>query len=412
MGRLEFVAGIDPVEYSEFLMHGHHGQGEEASASSHVDPERFREGQRITWVSVGVNVLLTAMQVVVGLLAHSVALVADAMHTLSDVVADAFVLYANRKGAEAADAEHPYGHGRIETAASLVLGLLLAATGSGILITAAGRLQDLGSLPPVGMAALWAAMITLLAKEGLFRYMLGVAERLRSPMLVANAWHARADALSSLVVAAGIGGSLLGFPFADAAAAIIVGGMIVKAGVGFAWEAMRELIDTGLSAEEVARIKGTLAATPGVVDLHELRTRRMAHQVLVDAHIQVDGRISVSEGHRIAETARSRVLQDHPEVLDVLVHVDAEADIDGSPRTRDLPERTVLLAHLRQLLGTEAGIGPEPERVVLHYLGDGVEAEVTLAADVAASCQRRLSERLPGDAWFAKVTLLQRAAPK
>jgi hypothetical protein len=210
-------------------------------------------------------------------------------------------------------------------------------------------------------------------------------------------------------VAAGVGGSLLGFPFADAAAAIIVGGMIVKAGVGFAWEALRELIDTGLSAEEVARIKATIADTPGVVDLHELRTRRMAHQVLVDAHIQVDGRISVSEGHLIAETARAGVLRDHPEVLDVLVHVDAEADLDHSPKTRELPERAVLIAHLRQLLGDEL---PEPERVVLHYLGNGVEAEVTVDAAAAASCQRRLSERLPDDPWFAAVTLLQRVAPK
>jgi cation diffusion facilitator family transporter len=373
---------------------------------------RFAEGQRITWVSVGVNVLLTAMQVVVGVLAHSVSLVADAMHTLSDVVADGFVLFANRKGAEAADAEHPYGHGRIETAASLVLGLLLAATGTGILVAAAGRLQDIGSLPPVGVAAMWAAIATLLAKEGLFRYMLGIAERLRSPMLVANAWHARADALSSLVVAAGIGGSLIGFPFADAVAAIIVGGMIVKAGVGFAWEALRELIDTGLSVEEVSRIRETLASTPGVVDLHELRTRRMAHQALVDAHIQVDCRISVSEGHLVAETARARVLKDHPEVLDVLVHVDAEADLDHSSGARALPERDVLVAHLRELLGEDA---PAPLRVVLHYLGSRVEAEVTVPAvpaDVAASRQRRLSERLPNDPWFVSVTVLERIAPK
>ncbi len=389
--------------------------GEDISTSSQVDPERFREGQRITWVSVGVNVVLTAMQVVVGLLAHSVSLIADAMHTLSDVVADVFVLYANRKGAEAADDEHPYGHGRFETAASLVLGVLLAVTGGGILISAAGRLQNLEALPPVGVAAMWAAVATLLAKEGLFRYMLGVAERLRSPMLVANAWHARADALSSLVVAAGVGGSLLGFPFADAAAAIVVGAMIVKAGVGFAWDAMRELIDTGLSAEEAGRIRTTIAETPGVIDLHELRTRRMAHQVLVDAHIQVDGRISVSEGHRIAEGARARVLADHPEVLDVLVHVDAEEDLDPALRRRELPQRDELLAHLRELVGAEAG---EPERVVLHYLGNRAEAEWLLAPGVAAdparvaSCQRRLLERLPDDPWFAAVTLMERVAPK
>ncbi|MBU0750908.1 MAG: cation diffusion facilitator family transporter [Gammaproteobacteria bacterium] len=393
--------------------HGHgHGHGDATPKSNHVDPERFREGQRITWVSVGVNVVLTAMQVIVGLLAHSVALVADAMHTLSDIVADAFVLYANRKGAEAADDEHPYGHGRIETAASLLLGVVLAVTGGGILVSAAGRLQDLGGLPPVGAAAIWAAIATLLAKEGLFRYMLRVAERLRSPMLVANAWHARADALSSLVVAVGVGGSLLGFPFADAVAAIVVGAMIVKAGVGFAWDAMQELIDTGLSAEEVASIKATIAATRGVVDLHELRTRRMAHQVLVDAHIQVDGRISVSEGHRIAETARDRVLKDHPEVLDVLVHVDAEKDLDPARGARQLPERAVLLSHLGQMLGEDV---PPPERVVLHYLGNRVEAEVTLppgSADVAASCQRRLSGNIRSDPWFAAVTVLQRVAPK
>jgi len=309
-------------------MHGHeHSHPHPRPASGQpVDPERFAAGRRITWVSIIVNVLLTAMQVIVGFLANSMALVSDAMHTLSDIVADWFVLWANRKGSEAADAEHPYGHGRFETAASLVLGLLLTATGAGILVSAAGRLQDLGNLPPVGVAAIWAAMATLIGKETLFRYMLSVAERLRSQMLVANAWHARADALSSLVVAAGIGGALLGFPVADAAAAIVVGLMIVKTGLGFAWEAIRELMDEGLAAEEVAAIRQTLLATPGVIDLHDLRTRRMGHRVLVDVHLQVDGNITVREGHDIGEQARHRVLDIHPEVLDVLVHLDAEND--------------------------------------------------------------------------------------
>lgn len=297
-----------------------------ADRSGPIDPERFREGQRITWVSVAVNIVLTLMQVIVGFVANSMALVADAMHTLSDIVADGFVLWANRKGSEAADANHPYGHGRFETAASLLLGLLLTATGAGILISAAGRLQEIGSLPPVGVVAIWAALLTLIGKEGLFRYMLKVAERLRSPMLMANAWHARADALSSLVVAAGITGALLGFPFADAAAAIIVGAMIIKAGIGFAVEAMRELMDEGLAAEEVAAIRTTLLETPGVIDLHDLRTRRMGHRVLVDAHLQVDGDITVRAGHEIGERARHRAIAAHPEVLDVLIHLDAEDD--------------------------------------------------------------------------------------
>jgi len=377
------------------------------------DDERFAEGQRITRVSVAVNIVLTAMQLVVGFVAHSQSLIADAMHTLSDIVADGFVLFANRKGAEAADADHPYGHGRFETAASLVLGLLLAGTGAGILIAAAGRLQDIGSAPPVGVAAMWAAVFTLAAKEGLFRYMLATAERLRSPMLVANAWHARADALSSLVVAAGIAGALVGFTFADAVAAIIVGAMIVRAGFKFAWAAIRELIDTGLSAEEVEAIRHTIASTSGVLSMHELRTRRMAHQVLVDAHVQVNPRISVSEGHRVAESARQRVLESHPEVLDVLVHVDAENDLLGNAAIQ-LPERATLLAHLRELLGANP---PEFEQTTLHYLGNRVEAEVFLPpgyADAAgiAAIRQRVEAALADDPWFGAIRLNQRVAPK
>ncbi|MBA3033793.1 MAG: cation diffusion facilitator family transporter [Gammaproteobacteria bacterium] len=387
-------------------MHKNDQDSAQDSLTNHqVDPARFREGQRITWVSIAVNLVLTVMQVIVGFVANSMALVADAMHTFSDIISDGFVLYANRKSAEKPDADHPYGHGRFETAASLVLGLLLTATGIGILISAADRLQNLHELPPVGVAAIWAAMFTLVAKEGLFRYMLKVAERLRSPMLVANAWHARADALSSLVVAAGIGGALLGFPFADSAAAIVVGGMVIKAGVGFAWEAIRELIDTGLSQEKVAAIRKTLVDTSGVFDLHELRTRRMAHQALVDAHIRVNPRISVSEGHAIAESARQRVLQAHPAVLDVLVHVDAEDDSMPSPQA-NFPERQALETHLRELLGADA---PAFERCVLHYLGEKVEIEVffpaALAPDILTGIEVRLAERLADDPWVRSVIL-------
>jgi hypothetical protein len=262
------------------------------------------------------------------------------------------------------------------------------------------------------MAAMWAALLTLAAKEGLFRYMLAKAERLRSPMLVANAWHARADALSSLVVAAGIGGALLGFNYADAVAAIIVGAMIVRAGFRFAWAAIRELIDTGLSSEEVEAIRATIGSTPGVLSMHELRTRRMAHQVLVDAHVQVNPRISVSEGHRVAESARQRVLDSHPEVLDVLVHVDAENDLLANAAVA-LPDRTELLAHLRRVLDIDP---PEFERTMLHYLGTRVEAEVFLPAGYAdetrlAALRQRLDGALTDDPWFAAIRLHQQVAP-
>jgi cation diffusion facilitator family transporter len=379
------------------------------------DPQRYKEAQKVTWVSVAVNILLSVSQIGIGLLTHAQSLVADGFHSLSDLLADVLVLFANFHSRNPADERHPYGHQRIETAASLALGLLLAGTGAAILWSAGTRLQHLDELPAVSQLALWTAGVSLLAKEGLFRYMLFVAERLRSPMLVANAWHARSDAASSLVVAVGIGCSLLGYRFLDPVAAIIVGFMIAHMGVKFTYEAMQELIDTGIPQEELDRIRATLGQTPGVVDLHDLRTRRMAHKILIDAHIQVDGRISVSEGHRIAEHARARTLRENPEVLDVLVHVDPEDDLEPGLRGAHLPDRDALSNHLRTLLGDDV---PQFERMVLHYLGNTVEAEIFLAPDAGsdttrlAIIQTRLAERVPEDPYFRQISVNCRISPK
>lgn len=374
---------------------------------SHDDPQRHAMANKSTWVSVGVNTLLTVAQVLSGIFAHSQALIADGLHSLSDLVCDFLVLFASHHSKVPADEGHPYGHGRVETAASFVLGAILMATGVGIMIAAAMKLQQVGNLPAVTPLALWTAGLMLVAKEGLFRYMLHVGERLRSPMLIANAWHARSDAASSLVVAVGVAANLMGFPYADSLAAIIVGFMIVRMGVVFAWEAFQELIDAGLSVEEVDSIRQTLTDTPGVMHLHELRTRRMAHRALVDAHILVDPRISVSEGHSIAERARSRVLESHAMVSDVLVHVDPEDDANHDENAKRMPERHESLTHLSEVM---KGL-PEPERVLLHYLSGKIEAEVFLpchsfenAASLAAA-QELVSKRLLDNQYFSVVSL-------
>jgi len=383
-----------------------------------INETRYQEGRTVTWVSVSVNLGLTVLQIAVGLAAHAQSLVADGFHSLSDLVADFMVLVANYHSRHPADAGHPYGHHRIETAASFALGLLLMATGGGILWAAASRIQHLEELPPVAPIALWTAIATLAAKEGLFRYMLRVGEKLRSPMLIANAWHARSDAASSLVVTAGLAGSLLGYRFLDPVAAVIVGFMILRMGAVFSWDALRELMDEGLSDLEVAAIRDTICATPGVVGLHDLRTRRMAQKILIDAHIQVDGYISVSEGHWIGEEVRRRVLAAHEDVIDLLVHVDPEDDfhlpVAGAPAAR-LPAREQLIRHLRTILGD--GNMVEFDRVHLHYLGQRVEAEVFLAPDMALDSagidqmRKRLADQLPGDPYFRKVGLNCTVAP-
>lgn len=379
------------------------------------DEERYQAAQRSTWISVAINIVLTIAQIVVGVVAHAQSLVADGLHSLSDLLADFLVLFANRHSTSPADFDHPYGHGRIETVASLVLGLLLSATGIGMLLAAGVRLQDMEHLPPVQSLALYTALVTLAAKEGLFRYMLAVAKRVRSPMLVANAWHARSDAASSLVVAAGIAGALWGYRFLDLLAAAVVGIMIARMGLMFAWEALQELMDKGLDQDEVNAIRQTVEATPGVIDLHDLRTRRMGHQVLVDAHVLVEARISVSEGHRIAEHARHRVIRAHPDVVDLLVHVDCEDDTVPNQEGIRQPDRPELLIRLKDLLGADA---PTPEKVLLHYLGSRVEAEVFLPEGFCRdqeglkTLQARLNHALEGNKCFSSVSINCRVAPK
>ena len=387
---------------------------QDSSDFSYDDPQRHNLASRSTWVSVVVNTMLTLLQIVVGFFAHSQSLIADGMHSLSDLVCDFLVLVASHHSKDPADAGHPYGHGRVETAASFVLGAILVLTGGGIMVAAAMKLQNIGHLPPVAPLALWVAGVALIAKEGLFRYMLHVGERLRSPMLIANAWHARSDAASSLVVAVGIGANLMGFIYADSVAAIVVGFMIVRMGIVFAWDAFQELIDAGLSIEEVDSIRQTLIDTDGVVNLHELRTRRMAHRALVDAHILVDPRISVSEGHCIAERARARVLKSHPAVADVLVHVDPEDDLEHDSHAVRMPGRDALLQHLSPLLD---GL-PEPQRVVFHYIGAKVEAEVYFPHDYFAEysalveAEAKVAARLVDNLYFSKISLNCVVVPK
>jgi len=393
--------------------HSHsHSHGKPAPFEP-AHPVRFAAARKSTWVSIFINMFLTVLQVLAGYLGKSQSLMADGMHSLSDLIADVLVLFANRHGNRHADANHPYGHARIETAASLILGISLAGVGVALLISAGLRLQHPAQVQAVHPYTIWIALIALAAKEGMFRYMLAVAQRVRSQMLVANAWHARSDAASSLVVMVGIGGNLLGYTFLDLVAAAVVGGMIAHMGAKFALDALSELVDTGLDEEEVEAIRKTLLATPGVLSLHELRTRKMADNALVDAHIIVDPKISVSEGHYIAETARLAVLKHH-HVLDVMVHIDPEDDALAKPNIH-LPSREKLLKHLTERLGeTQLPIS----RSLLHYLDGKVDAELFLDT---AYCQdqvklnallQKCTEIALNDHFFRSIQLHFNRAPK
>ncbi|WP_233846277.1 cation diffusion facilitator family transporter [Paraburkholderia sp. HD33-4] len=345
------------------------------SAAIAQTAEKQRVARKSTFASIAVNTVLMTLQIVIGTIAHSQALVADGIHSLADLISDFVVLIANRHSGAKPDADHNYGHSRYETVASLFLGALLISVGVGMLWRAGTRLADLQNIPAVHMSAFAVAALVLVCKEALFRYMLREAKRVRSAMLIANAWHARSDAASSLVVGIGVIGSLAGLRLLDPIAAAIVGFMVARMGWTFGWDALQDLSDRALDETATADMRALLMSTPGVRDVHEMRTRKMGDFALVDAHILVDPMISVSEGHYIAESARLRVLTDK-RVLDALIHVDPENDALAHPPV-DLPTRERVSAEVDAAL---APVGLRAAAVNLHYLSTGLDVEVVLPA--------------------------------
>jgi cation diffusion facilitator family transporter len=284
-------------------------------------PDKQQAAKKSTLVSVVVNIGLTISQVFAGIVSGSQGLIADGIHSLTDLIADFVVLFANHHSGKGADDDHHYGHQRYETAASLFLGVSLLAVGVGMLWKAGEKIIDPIPAGQIQLMALYVALGSLVAKELLFRYMLAVAKKVRSSMLVANAWHARSDAASSLVVSVGIVGALFGYPILDSVGALVVGLMVAKTGWEFSWDALHDLMDRAISTEEHQKIEEIIRATHGVKGFHDLRTRKMGDMILVDVHIEVDANSSVREGHDIALEARNKIMKELP-VLNVMTHID------------------------------------------------------------------------------------------
>jgi cation diffusion facilitator family transporter len=286
-----------------------------------VSVEKHKAAKKSTLVSVLLNIFLSFLQMIVGFSSNSQALIADGIHSLSDLISDFVVLIANQKGKKSADEDHHYGHYRYENGASLLIGILLFLVGVGMLFGAGKKILLAQEGFPVKEAALWVAILALLSKEILFRYMLSVAKSVKSSMLIANAWHARSDAASSLVVVLGIIGSLLGYSIFDPIAALIVGLMIVRMGWNFSVEAIHDLMDRSISAQDNQKIIEIVKSTSGVIGCHDLRTRKTGDLILIDIHLEVDGKITVFEGHEIAEEVERRLFSQLP-VLNVMTHID------------------------------------------------------------------------------------------
>ncbi|MCK5190539.1 MAG: cation transporter [Methylococcales bacterium] len=329
---------------------------------------------RVTYIGALVNVFLTITKIGIGILGQSASLIADGIHSLSDLVSDFFVIIAIKLGSREADHDHPYGHRRFETMATVLLGLGLVIVAGGIAWDATERLLDPEKLLIPNKETLGIAIVSILANEWLFHYTKRVGEETRSKLLLANAWHHRSDAFSSVVVLIGIGAVLMGYPFADAVAAVIVALMIAKMGVELVLESINELVDSSLPEDNVREIRRVIKQTHGVQSIHLLRTRRMGEDAYIDAHIVVDPRISVSEGHMIGDVVRDNLKGEFDNVVDVLVHIDPEDDEFKDEYKKPLSRQQVqvyLDQYLAELIHTV-------DDFRIHYLDGRIEVEIVL----------------------------------
>jgi cation diffusion facilitator family transporter len=338
--------------------------------------ERYRVSRHSAVVGAAVNSVLALSKILFGWLGQSQSLVADGIHSLSDLTTDALVFFAAHHAKEEPDEEHPYGHGRFETVGTLVLGGILIAVGLGIIWDAGDRLFSPEELKHPATFTLFVAIVSILANEGLFFYTRYLANRINSDLLRANAWHHRSDSVSSIVVLIGIGGTIVGLPYLDAIAAVLVGVMVVQIGWNLGWGAIQELADAGLEEDHLKKINDVITNVSGVNNVHMLRTRRLGGHAMADVHVQVDPWLSVSEGHRIAEVVQFGLIDQVDVLEDVTVHIDPEDDERG-PSCAALPLRQKAEAQLHELW-SHIACYEERRRLGLHYLSGRIDIDLYL----------------------------------
>ncbi|MBR6057982.1 MAG: cation-efflux pump [Victivallales bacterium] len=285
--------------------------------------------RKITLWGMLVNILLTACKFIIGFLAHSQACIADGVHSLSDFTTDIAVLVGVRFWSAPADSDHPHGHQRIEALITLFIGVLLCVTALSMAINSIKSIgHNNGTVP--GWPVFAVALASIISKEILYHCTVAVGNACHSSALVASAWHQRSDAISSIPVAivAVAGHFWPHVTYLDAVATVLVASMLLKTAWSIVWPCLKELSDEGVTPSELEAMRRIAASIPGIEDVHELRTRRLGHGILLDMHVLVDRNMSVEEGHRLCEEAATAIRHKMPVVLDVLTHLEPMNSVD------------------------------------------------------------------------------------
>lgn len=282
-----------------------------------------REGRTITITGAVANFFLIVVKFTAGILGNSQALIADAIHSISDLFTDAVVLMGLWVGRKPPDDTHHFGHGRIETTASAIVGISLISAAVFIGYQATMDVYHHTEHHPTWIALIGASL-SIVVKEILYQYTVIVGKKIKSQVVIANAWHHRSDALSSVAVLFGVGGALInpGWHILDAYAALVVSFFIIKVGLDVLWKSMREMTDTAPRAEVVEQIRDCIGSVAGVKGLHDLKVRTIAGIYHIQVHIEVDKALSISEGHLIINEARSILRKTLEDVGEITVHLD------------------------------------------------------------------------------------------
>jgi cation diffusion facilitator family transporter len=307
-------------------------QSNNSDHQARVTSHRIRQVKRVTWIGMAVNVLLSGLKIVAGYLGGSQTILADGVHSLSDTVTDVALIVGVNYWYAPPDETHPYGHRRIETIITLLIGIALATVAVGIAYKALATLHEMHSRPPE-LIALIAALVSIVCKEALYQWTVVVGKRIKSSAVVANAWHHRSDAFSSIpaALAVAVARFVPDWSFVDHVGAIIVSLFILQAARKIMWPSLKELADAGAPPETCREIERLVRATPGVVSVHKIRTRQIGYGYQVDLHIQVVGKITVIEGHDISENVKAGLIQNGPSIVDVIVHLEPQNTVQEDP---------------------------------------------------------------------------------
>ena len=298
---------------------------------SQLDKKRDSAGQRVTWIGAVVNALLIACKFTGGILGHSQALIADAVHSVSDLFTDVIVLFGLKIGKKAPDEEHHFGHARIETLASAVVGLSLIATAIYLGMEAGLNIYRHTEYHPTKLALIGAGL-SIALKEALYHYTVRVGRRIKSQLVVSNAWHHRSDSLSSVAVFIGVTGALIkpSWHILDAFAALLVSLFIIKVGLEILGKSLREFTDTAPPPDIINKISHCTKNVDGVLDTHDIKIRTSGGFYQMETHIVVDGQLTVEEGHRIAKAVEKCLIEEMEDMDRVIVHVDPAVEDENA----------------------------------------------------------------------------------